>query len=119
MRLLSRKEEILLHLSECPRDHSITMPLRSTQPGIRADLDLSLAACSFAMAELESAHLVKWKMAHVDGFRQRLKSYVITPAADQEVKRATAKLELLERAEELTHQFGQFQLTFTITPRVK
>ena len=116
---ISRKEEILLLLSEAPREFQITMPLSSTQPGIRADLELSKATCSFAMAELESEHLVKWKMAHIDGFPQRLKAYVLTPEADQHVRTALAKLELLERAEELTRQFGQLQLTFTISPRVK
>ena len=119
MRPLTRKEEILLHLSECPRDHAITMPLSSTQPGIRADLELSKAGCSFVMAELESAGLVRWKMAHVDGFPQRLKAYILLPAADDHVRLALAKLELLERAEELTSKYDQLQLTFTLSPRVK
>jgi hypothetical protein len=119
LRPLSRKEEILLYLSEGPLEHDIAMPLRSTQPGIRRDLEMSRAACSFCMAELESEHLVKWKMAHIDGFSQRLKAYVITPTAEPEVRRSMQKLEILERAEALAQEFSQLQLVFTLTPRAK
>ena len=113
---LSRKEEVLLHLSETPLDHAQEMPLSSCQQGIRTDLEMSAAACSFVMAELESERLVRWKMARVPGLKIRVKTYVLTEKADELVRMAMAKLELYEKLGSIADNFP-YQVV--LVPRAK
>jgi hypothetical protein len=119
LNLLTRKEEILLYLSEQTRDFDIVMPLASTQRGISEALDYSQTRCSWCLAELSSAGLVKWRLAHIPELKPKLKAYVITAKADPLIKVALQKLEAIEALDKLSENLGGLELALTITPKVR
>ncbi len=57
--------------------------------------------------------MVHWKLAHVPCIKQKTKTYVLTPGSDAAVKRAMAKLRILEKAEDMAPELQQLQIVIT------
>jgi len=109
---LSRRDEILLYLSERPREFRDVMPLGSSQQGVAEALGQARTVISMICTDLELAGLLEVRKAHVDGLSYRVRCYVLTPKAEPFVRLAEQRLKLLEAQAELSDLLSSIPLPF-------
>lgn len=111
---LSRRDEILLYLSEQSRELSEIMPRASSQTGIAEALGHAQTVVSMICTDLELQRLAESQKAHVAGLPYRVRCYVLTAQAEPHIRLAVERLKLAEAEAELASLLSSIQVSVSI-----